>query len=365
MLGSIEHLVDSLKARLRRRYRINQLQIVVYPGFRNESQVFVRGRVLVGKEIEGGCRNHGWMRNFGNMCKRFLSAEIPHARLELEWEGRSKEVTTDHEGFFFECLPCGPEDPLEVIIRTAEPRMREPFETRARIFGRSARSRFVVVSDIDDTVLLTMANKALRMMALTMFGNAHTRKPFAGVNDWYHQLRIGCSGHEENPLFYVSSSPWNLYDFLEEFLVVNGIPLGPMFLRDHGFEQGQLTLRDHRSHKLESIEQLMQAFPAQKFLLIGDSGQKDPEIYREIAQRHPDRIVGIMIRNVTPFLRLRLLDVERMGREIAAAGNNFLFFERTEQAVKATREWGLTSDSPVAPAPWSAPDWSPVQPSSQ
>jgi hypothetical protein len=72
-----------------------------------------------------------------------------------------------------------------------------------------------------------------------------------------------------------------------------------------------------------------------------------------------------MIRNVTPFLRLRLLDVERMGREIAAAGNNFLFFERTEQAVKATREWGLTADFPVAPAPWSAPDWSPVQPSSQ
>jgi phosphatidate phosphatase APP1 len=346
MLGSMEHLVDSLKARLRRRYRINQLQIVVYPGFRNESQVFVRGRVLVGKDIEGGCRDHGWMRNFGNMLKRFLSAEIPHARLELEWEGQSKAVTTDHEGFFFECLPCGADEPLEVIIRTAEPRMREPFVTKARIFGRSSRSRFVVVSDIDDTVLLTMANKAMRMTALTLFGNAHTRKPFAGVNDWYHQLRIGRSGHEENPLFYVSSSPWNLYDFLEEFLMVNGIPLGPMFLRDHGFERGRLTLRDHRSHKLESIEQLMQAFPAQKFLLIGDSGQKDPEIYREVAQRHPDRIVGVMIRNVTPFLRLRLMDVERIGREIAAEGHHFLLFERTEQAVSATTEWGLTSEFP-------------------
>jgi len=49
-----------------------------------------------------------------------------------------------------------------------------------------------------------------------------------------------------------------------------------MFLRDHGFERGRLTLRDHRSHKLDAIEQLMLAFPAQKFLLIGDSGQKDP-----------------------------------------------------------------------------------------
>lgn len=344
MLGSLEHLVDSLKARLRRRYRINQLQVTVYPGFRNESQVFVRGRVLVGKDIESGCRHHGWLRNFGNMAKRFLSAEIPHARLELEWEGQTKQVTTDHEGFFFECLPCGPEDPLEVVIRTAEPRMREPFTAKARIFGRSERSRFVVVSDIDDTVLLTMANRMWRMVLLTLFGNAHTRKPFAGVNDWYHQLRIGKSGQEDNPLFYVSSSPWNLYDFLEEFLDVNGIPLGPMFLRDHGFERGRLTLRDHRSHKLDAIEQLMGAFPEQKFLLIGDSGQKDPEIYREVAERHPGRIMGIMIRNVTPFLRLRVSDVERIGRELAAEGHHFLLFERTEQAVRATREWGLTAE---------------------
>jgi len=344
MLGSFEHIVDSVKARLRRRYHINQLQIVVYPGFRNESQVYVRGRVLVGKSIEGGCRNHGRLRNFGNMAKRFLSAEIPHAALELEWEGQRKRITTDHEGFFFECLPCGPGEALEVIIRTAEPRMREQYTTNARIFGRSERSRFVVVSDIDDTVLLTMANKAMRMTALTLFGNAHTRQPFAGVSHWYQRLRLGRSGHEDNPLFYVSSSPWNLYDFLEEFLEVNGIPLGPMFLRDHGFERGRLTLRDHRSHKLDAIEQLMLAFPAQKFLLIGDSGQKDPEIYREVAQRHPDRIAGVMIRNVTPFLRLRLHDVERIGRELSAAGHHFLLFDRTEQADRATQEWGLTAE---------------------
>jgi phosphatidate phosphatase APP1 len=342
MLDYLEHLVDSVKARLRRRYRINQLQIVVYPGFRNESQVFVRGRVLVGKSIEGGCRHHGRWRNFANMAKRFLSAEIPHAALELEWEGQFKRVTTDHEGFFFECLPCGPGETLEVVIRTAEPRMKEQYTIKAKIFGRSERSRFVVVSDIDDTVLLTMANRAMRMTALTLFGNAHTRQPFAGVSEWYQRLRLGQSGHENNPLFYVSSSPWNLYDFLEEFLEVNGIPLGPMFLRDHGFERGRFTLRDHRSHKLDAIEQLMEAFPAQKFLLIGDSGQKDPEIYREVAQRHPERIVAVMIRNVTPFLHLRVKEIERIGKELSATGLRFLVFDRTEQAERATHEWGLT-----------------------
>jgi len=226
MLGSIEHLVDSRQSSTATALPHQPVADRGVSGIRNESQVHVRGRVLVGKAIEGGCRNHGRLRNFGNMAKRFLSAEIPHAALELEWEGQRKQVTTDHEGFFFECLPCGPGEALEVVIRTAEPRMREQYTTKARIFGRSERSRFVVVSDIDDTVLLTMANKAMRMTALTLFGNAHTRQPFAGVSHWYQRLRLGRSGHEDNPLFYVSSSPWNLYDFLEEFLEVNGIPLG-------------------------------------------------------------------------------------------------------------------------------------------
>jgi phosphatidate phosphatase APP1 len=352
MLGAVELLVDSVKGRLRRRYRINELQIVAYPGFRNESQVYVRGRVLVGKQIEGGDLGHGRMRNFGNMAKRFLSQEIPHAALELEWQGHRKRITTDHEGFFFECLPCDPGQPPDVVIRSAEPGLGRSVPVRARIFGTSEKSRFVVVSDIDDTVLLTMAHQAVRMVALTLFGNAKTRRPFEGVNDWYRRLRLGTSGHEDNPLFYVSSSPWNLYDFLEEFLDVNGIPLGPMFLRDHGLEHGRLTFRDHRSHKMESIEQLMGAFPAQPFLLIGDSGQKDPEIYREIALRHPERILAVLIRNVTPFLPLRTAEVERMGREMEGAGLRFLLFDRTEEAEGATRAWGWSAEPGTGGEDW-------------
>lgn len=340
MLEAVETLVDSITARLRRRYGINRLQIVSYPGFCNENRLFLRGRVLVGKEIEDSDSEHGRLRNFRNMAKRFLSAEIPHARLVVEWQGRHQEVTTDHEGYFFECLEFDPELPLSPVVRSAEPGLGAEVSAHPEIFEVAPTSRFLVVSDMDDTVILTMATKALRMMALTLFGNAHTRRSFSGVAQFYRQLQAGVSGTENNPIFYVSSSPWNLYDFLEEFLKVNEIPLGPMFLRDHGLEHSRLGFADHRSHKIRAIERLLEVFPKHPLLLLGDTGQKDPEIYREIAELYPQRIAGVLLRNVSQLLPVRLLEVERILRAIEKMGVGVRLFDRTAAAEESVRSWG-------------------------
>ncbi len=346
MLEAIEVLIDHLKGRLRRRYAINRLQIMAYPGFCNDTEAFVRGRVLVGKEVELGGKDHGAWRNFGNMLKRFLSAEIPHAVVEVKWQGNRRRITCNHEGFFFERLPINPADELEVHIRAIEPQTTQPVELIEKIFPPAPGAELVVVSDIDDTVLLTMASKAVKMVLLTLFGNAHTRKMFAGVSDWYRALQRGRDGKRHNLFFYVSTSPWNLYDFLDEFLAVNRIPRGPLFLKDHGLEEGKFNFHDHRSHKVDAIEKLLVSFPDRPFLLIGDSGQKDPEIYQEIVKRHPGRVLGVLIRNVTAVLIPRTLEIERIGREIGEYGVKFLLFTHTKDARSATAEWGLLPDAP-------------------
>lgn len=341
MLESVETLVDSITARLRRRYGINRLQIVSYPGFCNQNRLFIRGRVLVGKEIEESDLEHGKLRNFRNMAKRFLSAEIPHAQMVVEWQDRCQDVTTDHEGYFFECLEYDPDRPLDVLVRSTEPGLGTEVTARPHIFEVPSTSRYLVVSDMDDTVILTMATKALRMATLTLFGNAHTRQSFAGVAQFYRKLQGGQGGREGNPIFYVSSSPWNIYDFLEEFLQVNDIPLGPMFLRDHGLENRRFGLFDHRSHKIRAIERLLTVFPEHPVLLVGDTGQKDAEIYREIAEQHPERVAGILMRNVSQFLPVRLMEVERIGRAVEKMGVGFRLFERTGEAEEAARFWQL------------------------
>ena len=341
MREAVESLFDSITARLRRRYGINHLQIVTYPGFCNQNRLFVRGRVLVGKDIEVSDLDHGKIRNFRNMAKRFLSAEIPHARLLVEWQGRSQELTTDHEGYFFECLDYDPESLLQPVVRSAEPGLGAEVSAHPKVFEVPSSSKFIAVSDMDDTVILTMATKALRMLTLTMFGNAHTRRSFAGVAHFYRGLQAGMEGNEGNPIFYVSSSPWNLYDFLEEFLEVNGIPLGPMFLRNHGLEHQRFGFADHRSHKIRAIERLLTVFPEHQVLLVGDTGQKDPEIYREITEKYSSRVAGVLMRNVSQFLPVRVLEVERIGRSVEKMGVGFRLFDRTAEAEEAARGWGL------------------------
>ena len=122
-----------------------------------------------------------------------------------------------------------------------------------------------------------------------------------------------------NPIFYVSSSPWNLYDLLHEVFEVHGIPAGPLFLKDDGIAKEVLLSLGHREHKLRSIEHILQTHQDLPFVLVGDSGQKDPEIYREVAERFPGRIRAIYIREVAES-QVRDAELHALQRELEAMG---------------------------------------------
>jgi phosphatidate phosphatase APP1 len=102
-----------------------------------------------------------------------------------------------------------------------------------------------------------------------------------------------------NPIFYVSSSPWNLYPLLTDFFEFQSVPTGPLFLKDYGITPDQLLTSGHGKHKLAQIEKILSTYPELPFVLIGDSRQKDPEIYQEVARLYPGRIKAIYIRDVS------------------------------------------------------------------
>jgi phosphatidate phosphatase APP1 len=208
---------------------------------------------------------------------------------------------------------------------------------RARIPG--PRARFGVISDIDDTVLKTQATSTLAAARLTVFGNAHTRVPFGGVAPFYRGLVRGGDGASLNPVFYVSSSPWNLYDLLVDFLVHRDLPLGPLFLRDLGLDRERFIQGPHRAHKLEQIEEILGVHPHLPFVLVGDSGQHDPEIYREVVHRHPGRIRAIYIRDVgAPD---RGAAVERVADGLSAHDVEMLLVKDTLAAAEHAADGGL------------------------
>ena len=131
-----------------------------------------------------------------------------------------------------------------------------------------------------------------------LLANAKTRLPFAGVSEFYKALQLGRNGKRNNPFFYVSSSPWNMYDLLKDFLDLNSIPAGPLLLRDIGFGEGSVARGGHMGHKFKEIKQILETYPHLPFVLIGDSGQEDPKIYQEVVRQFPNRVLAIYIRDV-------------------------------------------------------------------
>ena len=324
----------------RRLIRLRGPHIVLpYLGFGTADTLTVCGRVL---EDEGfrpaQAADRAW-RNLVSMYKRFESDEVPGARVRARHGGAVAEATADREGYFSVHLraPSGDGPWREVQLELLAPRAGAT--ATARVLVPPASARIGVISDIDDTVVQSHVTQKLRMVVALALSNARTRKPFEGVAAFYRALHEGAGG-EGNPIFYVSKSPWNLYEPLVDFLQAQGIPLGPLLLRDFGMH----LLRGRGDHKARSIARVMETYPGLPFVLIGDSGEHDPEIYRDILHRYPGRVRAIYIRSVNRA-PARLAAIDRLVEEVRPTGCQLVLAPDSEFAAAHAAGEGL-----IAPA---------------
>jgi phosphatidate phosphatase APP1 len=270
-------------------------------GHGGPARTVVRGRVLDNSEPAAAVVGEGAGAALRRTLARFLTRELPGVPLRIGVGGTTVEVATDAEGYFDvrtdTGLPPSAGPWADAVVELAAPYRGLPGPYRATVPVRvpGPRATFGVISDIDDTILHTGAQRALAMAVRTFTGSELTRSAMPGAPELYRALARGASGSEDNPVFYVSSSPWNLHGFLVSFLEHRDFPLGPLLLRD------LLGSGEHRTHatgKLGSIEEVLESHPELRFVLLGDSGQHDPEIYAEAVRRYPGRILAAYIREV-------------------------------------------------------------------
>lgn len=348
MLDDLAKKVGRGAGRLKREFdrtigRTERPHIVSYRGYGNRDHAYISGRVLRDPAITRARADDAWWLNLINTYKRVESDEVPGARVRIEYCGNSTQVTADDEGYFRAVLPApsSPQhflwQPVELELLEPEPEVGSESRTIGQVLVPAADAQFGVISDLDDTVIRTEVTSLLRMLKTVILKNAATRLPFPGVAAFYQALQNGRSGTDPvNPIFYVSSSPWNLYDLLEEFLLIQKIPVGPLILRDWG-----LGVHPGRSakHKTEAIAHIFEAIPSLPFILIGDSGQEDPEIYREVVHRYPGRVKAIYIRNVTPHAE-RSASIRKLIDEVTAAGTAMLLTDNTLTAARHAADQG-------------------------
>ncbi|UWQ56140.1 App1 family protein [Leisingera caerulea] len=278
-----ENLLDRL---LPRRPRSGaDLVIDPYIGYATPEHLIVRGRVLTRLRRSSPRDGQGVLRNVRQMISLFLTDEAAGITVCQE----DATAVSDEEGYFqLPLLPGRAPGWHDIPVAIAD----GGAQTACPVLIPRPDARFLVISDIDDTVMQTSAYSLVRNLWTTFSGNALTRRVFPDSAALLRQL----SEDGRNPVYYVSSSPWNMHAFLAQVFRQADLVRGPMFLRDLGLSETQFISAGHGSHKGQSIDLLLNAHPELPAVLIGDTGQKDASIYGAAVRRHPGRIAAVLLR---------------------------------------------------------------------
>lgn len=328
-------------------WKKDKLQIIAFNGYGTSHRFYVRGRALEDENIDLG--HKGVFKLLINTWKRFETDEIKNTPIRIAiGDTIILQGKTDHEGYYLvneqvENLSeyVNEEGWVKFEISFQDTKLKREIINQNRFPGEmlipSAKAKFGVISDIDDTILHTGVVSSLKWKVIinTMFKRATSRRPLEGAAEFYHLLHQGKAEEEANPIFYVSHSPWNLYRYLELFLTINKFPKGPILLRS--MSSFTRRKRSEKPQKQKEITGILNTYPQLSFILIGDSGEKDADIYIEIAKLFPNRIKAIYLRSVS--------DGRRMARvsNLFSAHKNipFLMVNKTEEAIAHAKEQGF------------------------
>jgi phosphatidate phosphatase APP1 len=352
LLGEVKKNVGDAARVVRAALDDDPFELLVYRGYGSPSRAHVYGRALEVRNVSASTDADSTFRNLLNTYRRAESDPLPRARVTVKYANITTTMNADDEGFFggWIDLPhpvaTGEEwNDYEVsLVSPVRPGVGTVM-AKAEILVPPPSARFGVISDIDDTVIQSRVSNFLQAARTVMLGNARTRLPFPGVAAFYRALRNGAGGGEKNPIYYVSSSPWNIYDVIAEFMDIQKVPRGPVLLRDWDIGWGSLASSRHFEHKGASIRSIIQLYPGMQFILIGDTSQHDPEIYRQIVAEFPNRVKAIYIRDVTVNVE-RAASVKKLAEEVLAAGSTLVLSEDTLGAAKHAAEHGwITKDA--------------------
>jgi phosphatidate phosphatase APP1 len=327
---------------MRNKIDYSEATVKVYHGYGHKGDLVVYGHVLAGKPVSRGKFTNNVLTNSIHLAKLFFVKPIPNVQVHLQWGDQQLYCTTETDGFFkFEWQSDASIEAgwHQIDVNLLTPQGTVAAVGQGKIFVPHS-TQYGFISDIDDTVLVSHSADTGKKLRVMFTKNPRSRKTFFDVVKYYQLLALTHTEPElPNPFFYVSSSEWNLYDDLNEFFKHNDLPKGA-FLLNSIKKWYQLFKTGNTKHqgKLMRVARILKVFPKQRFVLLGDNSQKDPEIYVTIANKYPDRIVAIYLRNISSekeAATLHLLE-SIQNKEIPTC-----LFKHTDEAIAHSKSIGL------------------------
>ena len=338
-LARLDLVLADAQRRVRRALgRIEGVQLVAYRSWVTPSQAVVLGRV-VQADLALEEQLDRWPRVVRVAHERFWTLGAQPVQVRASWEGQEAILSSDSGGFIDVSFPLRGAPPASSTrAELALAGTPSPGSVAVQVFGLRPGAAFGVISDIDDTVLETELTNPWRRFLQLIYSRQPMRLPFDGIAALYQAFT-----RANNPIFYVSNAPWNLYEHVVELLDHHDIPRGPVLLRDSRLTErvvrdpvsGQLQV-----HKQRALRRIVEEHPNLPFVLLGDSSRRDPLRYVEVAEAFPGRVAAIYIRRVHGLLARRgsLADlVQRAAR----AGVELVIADDTVTMAKHARSRGF------------------------
>ncbi len=343
----------SWKHRVWRLLRIDtRITVKVYRGFGTAERITIIGQVFRVSPIPRRKFRNNFLVNTLALLRLFIVKPIRDAYIELQWQGQVIKGHSERDGFFrLEFKPETPPSPgwhdISVKLLRKKRRRRRREVTGKGSFFVPFVTQYALISDIDDTFLISHSSTLLKRLYVLFTENARSRQPFDGVVKHYQLLSLAGTNEEHpNPFFYVSSSEWNLYDYIVEFAHDNQLPKGVYLLSQLKmfFELFKTGQNKHKT-KFFRIVRIMESFPKQRFILLGDDTQEDPAIYASVVEHFPQQVVCVYIRQVRK--EKKPLAIDSIQR-IEAKGIRCCYFTHSNQAMQHSVSIGLVTQSEKA-----------------
>jgi len=326
--------------------------IKLYRGYANKKELVVFGHVV--EKYPSG--DHKYTRKGFRYAKTIIELfsikTIPNLRLILRVGSLVAETVAEEDGYFRFQVPFteykdGGWHQYEVTLDDSVDGVKYHV-TRQEEFFIPFESSYGIISDIDDTFLVSHSRRSFKKLFLLLSKNVQARKPFDDVVQHYQLLSFATRIHpleHSNIFFYVSSSEWNLYDMIVRFAELNGLPKAVLKLKKikSGLDDFVMTGGGSHDHKFRKIHNIIEFYPKLQFILLGDDSQKDPEIYEQICKQFPKSIRAVYIRQTRtrskPESSMFLKNIQNMGIDIC-------YFAHSSKAIIHSIENGIVLQLP-------------------
>lgn len=222
--------------------------------------------------------------------RQFFTTQVGNLPCTVEIAGRKVTTRTDSNGYINVLLadhglaPGWHEARITPLVGAS---------VRAQVMIVSQATRIGIVSDIDDTIVVTMLPRVLHAAWNSFVLKTDARTPVPGMAQLLQRLCESFSA----PLFYLSTGAWNTLPAMQEFIKTHDFPSGPLLMTDWGPTPTGL-FRNGEGHKRMQLRNLIITFPEIKWILVGDDGQHDMQIYEELAREHPTHVAAIALREL-------------------------------------------------------------------